>query len=251
LNLFETEVLFQFWCFDMYKLSTRLLIVLLTFVIGISSAAGWYYYQESQKIQIILPNARWEQIFFNGGEVSGIVEGRFSINHVTKLAGLTELRKTSLKEGDVEIRVWRGFGLSPLEAVIIKRISGQWSAIHINHNNLDKVELKELSPPKSGWESLWKKIVEKEILTLRDSSEINCGEGGIDGSGYVVEINQDKTYRTYMLSGDYAQGKCREANQIEEIGDVIGEEFDSGIEQCTRAEWFACTKARKSNKQNQ
>jgi hypothetical protein len=246
LNLFETEALFQFWYFDMYKLSTRLLIVLLTFVIGISSAAGWYYYQEYQKIQIILPNSRWEQIFFNGGEVSGILEGRFSINHVTKLAGLRELRKTSLKEGDVEIRVWRGFGLSPLEAVIFKRNSGQWSAIHINHYELEKVEVKELNPPKSGWEAFWNKIVDKEILTLRDPSEFNCNDVVGDATAYVVEINQAKIYRTYM----HSYSKCPGANQMEEIGDIIGEEFDSGIEECKRAEWFACTKARKLNKQN-
>lgn len=234
----------------MFKLSTRLLIVLLTFVIGISSVAGWLYYQETQKTQIILPNSRWEPLFFNG--VKGSRDG---INQVTKLAGLNELRKTRLKDGDVEIRVWLGFSTAPLEAVILKRNGGQWSAQHIAESDIGKVEVKELNSPKSGWEFFWKKIVDKEILTLPDSSEINCGEGGIDGGSYVVEINQHRTYRTYRLSTAYSEGKCREANQMEEIGSIIGEEFDSGTvhtEQCNRAEWFACTKARKLNKkQNQ
>jgi hypothetical protein len=236
----------------MYKLSSRLIIVLLTFVIGISSATGWYYYQESQKTQIILPNASWESLYFNGRIKNGTSEEKSGgINQATKLAGLTELRKTRVKEGDIEVRVWRGFGLSPLEAVILSRTNNQWSAKHLktdHYYDYEKVESKQLNPPKSGWESFWKQIDDKEILTLRDSSEINCGEGGMDGGSYVVEINQNKTYRTYKLSTAYSGGKCREANQMEGIGDIIGEEFDCGIEQCQEAEWFACTRARKSNK---
>lgn len=229
----------------MNKFSTRFLIIVLTFLVGISSVTSWLYYQESQKNQLILPNSRWEQIFFNGVE-----GGRDSINQVTKLAGLTELRKISLKKGDIEIRVWRGFSTLPLEGVVLKRTDNQWSARYIaeSYDDFGKVEMKELNAPKSGWESFWKQIVDKEILTLPDSSEINCGDGGIDAISNVVEINQKRTYRTYRLSKDYSAGKCRPANQMEEIADIIGEEFYSGIEQCRRAEWFACTKARKLNK---
>jgi hypothetical protein len=227
----------------MNRFSSRVLIILSTFVIGISCVAGWLYYQESQKTKIILPNSRWESIFFNGVENHNFG----SINQTTKLGGLTELRKTIVRKGDIEVRIWRGFGLDPLEAVILKRENGQWSAQHLD--TLREVEIENLKPPKSGWESFWQQLVDKEILTLRDSSEINCGEGGIDGIGYVVEINQDKIYRTYMLSPSYSEGKCREVNQIEDISNFIGEEFDSGNQECKRNEWFACTKIRKSYKQ--
>lgn len=228
----------------MNKFSTRFIIVLLTFVIGISSAAGWFYYQESQRIQIISPNSQLEAIGYNG-----INEGKGGIKQATKLAGLPELRKTLLKKGDIEIRVWRGFGLSPLEAVILKREGNQWSAKHIktdNYYDFEKVEVKQLNAPKSGWETFWKQIVNKEILTLPDSSEIGCNIYTIDGVGYVVEINQERIYRIFSYP---TTRRCNEAIQMEEIGEIIGEEFDSGIEECREEEWFACTKARKSNKE--
>jgi hypothetical protein len=225
----------------MYKLSTRLLIVLLTFVIGISSAGGWFYYQESQKTQIILPNSRWESLFFNGFRKDGTSEEKSGgINQATKLAGLKELRKTRVKDGDIEVRVWRGFGLSPLEAVILSRTNNQWSAQHLktdNYYDYEKVELKQLNSPKSGWETFWKQLTDNGILTLRDPSEINCEDSGLDGTSYVVEINQNKIYRTYQMRSG---GKCDGVQQMEEIGEIIGLEFDSGLEQCKTTEWFAC-----------
>lgn len=205
----------------MYKIPTRLLIVILTFVIGVFAATGWFYYQESQKVQIIVSNGRWESIFFK------------EINRATNLAGQTELRNTNLKKGDVEIRVWRGFSLLPLEGIVLKRTDGQWSGLHIktdNYYEAKKVETKQLNSPKSGWESFWKQVTDKEILTLPQSSENECDISEVDGISYVVEINQDKIYRTYH----YPEGgeKCREAKQMESIGEIIGLEFDSGLEEC-------------------
>ena len=221
----------------MYKHSTRLLTAILTFVLGISAVIGGFYYQKSQRVKIELPDSRWEQIFFK------------LINKTTELGGLEELRKTSLRVDDIEVRVWRGFGLGDLEGVILKRTNNQWSAFHVKADDYvepERVEVKKLNPPKSDWDSFWNNVVHKGILTLRDPSEINCEVGGIDAGSYVVEINRDRTYRTYRFSS----GKCDGVRQMEEIGDVIGEEFDSGQEECKTTEWFACTKLRKSYKQN-
>jgi hypothetical protein len=158
----------------------------------------------------------------------------------------------SLKDNDIEVRVWRGFGLSPLEAVILSRTNNQWSAQHIktdNYYDYEKVELKQLNSPKSGWESFWKQIADRGILTLRDPSEINCEDDGLDGTSYVVEINQNKIYRTYQMRDG---GKCNGVRQIEEIAEIIGLEFDSGQEQCKTTEWFACmTLIKKRNASNQ
>jgi hypothetical protein len=221
----------------MNKLFTRISIVILTFVIGIFSVAGWFYYQESQKPQIILPNHRWEQIFFK------------SINNATNLAGLEELREIPLNREDIEIRVWRGFGLSPLEGIILKQTDGIWTAFHITTNDYveaDKAKIKRLSRPKSGWESLWKQINDKGILMLRDPSEIECEDSGFDGMSYVVEINQNKIYRTYQMRSG---GKCEGVQQMEQIGEIIGLEFDSGHEECKTTEWFACMTFNKTRHQ--
>jgi len=217
----------------MSKQSARILIGVLTFVLGISAVVGWFYYRESQKVKIELPDSRWEQIFFK------------TIDKTTELGGIEELRKTSLRGDDIEVRVWRGFGLGDLEGVILKRTNNQWKAFHVKADDYaepQQAEVKELNPPKSGWESFWKNLTEQGLLTLRDPSETNCEDSGLDGTSYVVEINQNKVYRTYQMRED---GKCFGVRQMEEIDALIGEEFDSGREQCKTAEWFACAKLRK------
>lgn len=222
--------------FHMYKQPARFLIALLTFILGISIVAGWFYYQESQKVRVELPDSRWEPIFFK------------LINRTTEHGGLKELRKTRLKGDDIEVRVWRGFGLGDLEGVILKRSNNQWTVLHVKADHYaepQRAEVKELTPPKSGWDSFWKKVTVQGLLTLRDPSETNCEDSGIDGTGYVVEINQNKIYRTYKMRED---GKCPGVRQMETIDDLIGEEFDSGQEECKRAEWFACAKFRKSRR---
>ena len=222
----------------MYKLPTRLIIAILTFILGISVAAGWFYYLESQKVKIELPNHRWEQIFFK------------LIDRTTELGELKELRKTKLYGDDIEVRVWRGFGLGDFEGVIIKRTNNQWLAFHAKADNCcepQQVEVKQLNSPKSGWDTFWKNVTEQGLLTLRDPSEINCEDSGLDGTGYVVEINQNKTYRTYQMRSG---GKCLGVKQMEAIDDFIGEEFDSGREECKTTEWFVCAKLRKSYRQS-
>jgi hypothetical protein len=222
----------------MYKHPSRLLIAILTFILGISVVAGWLYYRESQRVKIELPDDRWEQIFFR------------LINKTTELGGLNELRKTSLKRDEIEVRVWRGFGLGDLEGVILKRTNNQWKAFHVkadDYSEPQRAEVKELNSPKSGWDSFWKNLAEQGLLTLRDPSENNCEDSGIDGNSYVVEINQNKLYRTYRMREG---GKCPGVQQMEAIDDIIGEEFDSGREECKTAEWFACAKLRKSYRQN-
>src|SRR5262249_49896458 len=122
---------------------------------------------------------------------------------------------------------WRGFGLSPLEGVTIRQVGGQWSAIHVKADNYyepEKAERRELRLPKSGWVTVWQRLVDEGILSLPEASEINCSVDGIDGIAYVVETNSNNTYRTYKY-GDPGLAKCNEAKRILEIWGIIYEEF--------------------------
>ncbi len=202
---------------DMSKLTTRLIIALLTFLLGIAVTTVWYLKQSSatQEVRLIIPNASWEPIFFK------------TINSVAKLSGQTDLRKTNLPEGDVEVRMWWGFGLSPLEGIILRHVAGQWSAIHVKADNYyepEKAERKELRPPKSGWDACWKRLVDAGILTLPDASEVNCSADGLDGIAFVIETNTNRTYRTYKY-GNPTLAKCNEAKQMVKITEIIDEEF--------------------------
>lgn len=214
----------------MSKLSIRFSIVILTFIIGVFAVAGWFYYQESQKIQIIIPNARQDSILFE------------AVNNATNLSKLPELRKSFVKNGDIEIRIWRGYSLSQFEGVILKRLDGQWSGLHLRTNKYSEpagVKTEKLNTPEYGWELFWKQLTDKEILTLPQSFENECNIPDIDGMGYVVEINRDRTYRYYFYPQENGK-KCREAGQMKDIGEIIGLEFDSGQEKCKTTEWFPC-----------
>lgn len=220
----------------MSRYTKRILVSGLTFILGVSVVTGWLYLGEDQKVELQLPNSKWERIFFG------------LINKTTDLGKLDELRVTKLSGDDIEVRVWRGFGLADLEGVILKRTNDKWEGLHVKANDPmepQQVKVTELSHPKSGWESFWIKLTENGLLTLRDSSEIGCEDRGIDGTNYVVEINHNKVYRTYRTR---EHGECIGARHMEEIDDLIGEEFDSGQEQCKRSEWFACASLRKSQR---
>jgi hypothetical protein len=87
---------------------------------------------------------------------------------------------------------------------------------------------KELQAPKSGWTNAWQRLIDAEILTLPDASSIRCEVGITDGKSYVVEVNKDRTYRTYMYDNPN-HAKCAEAKQMIKLGEVIAEEF--GLEE--------------------
>lgn len=179
-------------------------------------------------VKINLPNASWEPIFFK------------EIDRVSALANLNPLRTVNVNDDDIQVRIWRGFGLDPLEGVVLARTKGIWRGKHIRAlYNKDETlaEAIKLMPPKSGWQPLWQSITEKGLLTLPDPSEINCEDhDGLDGTNYVVEINQNNTYRTYRYGG----GKCNETQKMFDIGDIIPAEFGSDGHKCERLEWFPC-----------
>jgi hypothetical protein len=182
-----------------------------------------------KQLKVEIPDASWPKIVFK------------SIDTAAELSSLKLLRESHLPEGDAEIRVWRGFGLASLEGVILKRTSGTWSAMHIVTSNADgitKTNTARLPLPQSGWDAFWEKLDGAGLRSLPDSSMVNCMESGADGVAYVVEINENSAYRTYMYQTNYS--KCPQVDQIKEIGRIIAREFDDGKQECRKAEWIPC-----------
>lgn len=201
---------------EMNKLTTRIVVAALTFLLGITAASGWLIRRQSQEVQLNIPHAFWEPIFFRG------------INSVAKLSGQADLRKTNLPEGDLEVRMWWGFGLSPLEGITLRRAAGHWSALHVKADNYyepTKTERQELRPPKSGWEACWLRLVDAGMLRLPDSSQVNCRPGGTDGLSFVVETHTHQTYRTYMYANPMWD-ECDEAQRMVEITEIFHREFE-------------------------
>jgi hypothetical protein len=167
------------------------------------------------KFKLIVPNARWEPIFFQ------------PINERANLANLSTLR-VALPKDDLELRIWNGFGLTALEGFVLRRKSGQWTAIHLDgiRSKLPKQQYQRRLPaPKSGWDECWRRLVEMGIFTLPDAAEIECSGLMHDGMSYVVEINHEFTYRTYMYDNP-SYAKCEQAQRMISIANFIAEQFD-------------------------
>jgi hypothetical protein len=213
---------------------TAVLIAVLASAVVISAVLGSLYYRESQTVKVELPAAWWVPIYFT------------VIDRTAELGNLPNLRTTTLDNDDIEVRVWGGFGLINLEGVVMKRTGGQWSAIHVEADHYvqpEHAKVTELGPPRSGWDVFWKRVTDQGLLTIRDPSGLSCDKAIGDAINDVVEINQNRSYRTYR----YADGTCPDAGRVKEIGNIIGEEFATGHEECRSAEWFGCSEERRKN----
>lgn len=171
--------------------------------------------QNREMLRLEIPNATWEPIFFE------------RINERAERANLTSLRSTAMRDNDLEIRVWIGFGLSALEGFVIRRQSSQWSSLYLRPVSQQHPQGESATTPvvpQSGWERLWQRLTDEQILTLPDSSLLRDEVTINDGQSYVVEINTNGVYRTYMYSNPQEQ-RWPEARRIIEISNILHSEF--------------------------
>jgi hypothetical protein len=213
----------------MRKLQTKLLILTVAFLAGTAGSLVWYMYRQEPTNRLIIPNARVDKLYFG------------TIDLVTQSGGLSRLRQTVLSPGDLEVRVWKGFSLSPLEGVILNRKEGNWTAQHVREIRSEEgidAQVTEIGAPQSGWNLFWNEVTQQGLTSLSPPTDERCSNSVIDGTSYVVEISQDGTYR----NGAFHLGlnDCPESEQMEKVGQYIGGEIDSGREQCQTTEWFAC-----------
>ena len=165
--------------------------------------------------RVIIPQESWEPIFFR------------EIDERASIAKLPNLRHAALPKDDLETRLWIGFGLTALRGFDLKRSAGHWQATYIQgiRPRLPRSEYEiTLRPPKSGWEGLWRRLLDKGLLSLPDARSIGCESGALDGLSYVVENSVDNTYRTYMYDNPHF-AKCKEAKQMIEIANIFDDEF--------------------------
>lgn len=155
-----------------------------------------------------IPEATWEPIYFR------------SINEMSSQLGWTPLRDVAPAADLLEVRVWIGFGIGPMEVYSMRRVGKAWSARYAMHGPTPtsrKALVVRSATPKSDWNQLWGRLVELGILTLPDSSTLPKSESRVaDGVSYVVEINRNGAYRTYEY-GNPEYEKWPQAQRIIEI----------------------------------
>ena len=167
-----------------------------------------------QTLQLELPESPWEPAFFK------------ALEKRTTAVNLQNLRMAVLPEDDVEVRFWYDH-FEIISGVIIRRTGQQWSAnwIYQTEDHLPfSAKLVSLDPPKSGWDALWKNLIDIGILTIPDNRSAQCTTEALDGVSYVVETNVNRKYRTYMYSNPQLM-KCSDAKQIVRLEETLRNEF--------------------------
>jgi hypothetical protein len=161
-----------------------------------------------------IPKAAWEPIYFR------------SIDQFSHMVNWRPLRDLALGADTFEVRVWIGFGVGPLEALSIRREGSTWSGRYAIHRLwlAGPVAVQSVTP-KSAWDQLWARLVQLDLLKLPDSSTLPRSESMVaDGVSYVVEINKDGRYRTYMYANPVHK-KWPEAKRMIEIVETLRNEI--------------------------
>ena len=151
-----------------------------------------------------VPPEIWKPAYFLG------------IDSLTDRVNIPKLRDSKLPQGDIELRVWIGFGMARLQGLSINRNRGEWSAVYISETEDGLSGSIRETRPQTDWENFWMTLKKQGILTLPDQSELKSMVLVLDGESYVVEYFVDGDYRSYMYSNpDYQRGP--EAKKIIEI----------------------------------
>lgn len=160
-----------------------------------------------------VPKDIWEPILFE------------PIDALARTARWTPLRQADLPKDALEVRVWIGFGLEPLQGIRLRREGDRWSAFHVTdrRGTLQAFQRREVMP-RSNWKNLWQKVESLGILTLPDSSLLPDEVHVLDGTSYVVEISDGARYRTYRYGNPQAQ-KWEEARKIVAIVGTLRDEL--------------------------
>lgn len=167
----------------------------------------------------IVPDDGWVHVFFP------------SIDELAGRFGFKPLRSMEIQPGDLEVRIWSGFGLTGYGGSIIKRVGNKWSAVSMyDPQQTRKINGRYVEPSLKkrpdtiDWPAIWERLEQAGIAEIRDDSEIShCGVV-LDGIAYVVEIAKANYYRTYMVGNPQIQ-RSEDGDRFLRILSILHEAF--------------------------
>jgi hypothetical protein len=161
-----------------------------------------------------VPNANWVKIYFS------------AIDRLAGRMNLKPLRSVTISPGDVEVRVWEGFGIGPLQGFTMKRVGKSWSALSMIHWYSQSP--RRVAVPKStDWAGTWEKLQRGGIAAIRDDSEIPHCKSITDGVGYVVEIAKSDVYQTYLVNNPQTL-RSEDGDRFLHLLPILKEAFGQG-----------------------
>lgn len=122
----------------------------------------------------------------------------------------------------LEIRIWMYGNFISVYRLV--RHGDEWIGFYANKNEVSTVMPILALTPRSGWPNLWMKLENQGILIMPDSDTLPNVKRFLDGTGYIVEINNGGRYRSYQYN-DLDQQEFPEAKQMNEIIKTLREEF--------------------------
>jgi hypothetical protein len=150
----------------------------------------------------------------------------------------SDLGLDSLQSGykGIQIRIWlHGWLLIKKDLIILSRTNKKWEGKLItatykyndsikDHFISDK-EIKTINP-KSGWDSLFKSLLDLKLLTLPDMNKLPDYSRGDDGTDFVFEIATASHYKMFHYwSPSYYADKFGEAKNVVLISTLLQKEF--------------------------
>ena len=161
---------------------------------------------QSNRPQLTVPNAAWEPNFFS------------EIDRVAEQGHLPDLRRVGVPDGDMEVRVWEGFGKRPLRGYVIRSQGGAWTADYLE----DGKGIRRMEATRS-WSDVWRRMREAGVLDIDDASK-RPPIDQLDGTGYVIEVCQYFKYRTVMVN-DLSLDHSEDAKKMGKVIAILHEAF--------------------------
>ena len=132
-------------------------------------------------------------------------------------------QKTEQKNEFIEVRINRWTALEGGEILVLRKINKDWSAMLLGDGDRFSCLYQKSVQPKSGWEDLWKQLQSNGLLEISDGRRLS---NYLDGSAYYVEVFYQNNIKRYSFK-DPENLKTKEAEQIQNIGDLISNEFET------------------------
>jgi hypothetical protein len=147
------------------------------------------------------------------------------VNEYNEWANWTPLRQMDMENDDLEIRFWMSLGGGmDLQGLRLCRKNNEWTGFYLLNLNTPIHELK----PKTNWAGFWEKVEAFGILVLPDTFKWPNNQFSNGGIIYVVEVNDETHYRTYMY-GDPQNQDWPEAKKLLEIIKTFHDEFKDSL----------------------
>lgn len=160
------------------------------------------------------------------------------VDKTIRQLGVKSLRKTEPNAEDLEIRIWVGIGYPTLGGLILGRRKNKWKANYFPTFETPKKakppRMLTLDRPSIGWENLWSKLKDQDIVTNRDDSEVGVVEPFEDSTLVMIEVLVRGHYRNYSYHAP-CYSDAKEAKKLLKALTILEEAFNVNLHNCDEA----------------